>query len=143
MAHDFIPLKEGDNLEKVGREIFDELTWRSFFQDVKRIPRREWRGELRPRTICKIHDLMHDIALSVMGKDCLTIVDRPNEKELLSTGPTRYLFSSYEYIGTLLDDYLKKHSPALRHCCIQIPIPVAQYQTYRSTIICEHCNSFN
>ncbi|XBJ07063.1 hypothetical protein VPH35_012639 [Triticum aestivum] len=114
MAHDFIPLKEGDNLEKVGREIFDELTWRSFFQDVKRIPRREWRGELRPRTICKIHDLMHDIALSVMGKDCLTIVDRPNEKELLSTGPTRYLFSSYAYIRTLLDDYLKKHSPALQ-----------------------------
>ncbi|XBJ14069.1 hypothetical protein VPH35_006163 [Triticum aestivum] len=114
MAHDFIPLKEGENLEKVGREIFVELTWRSFFQDVKRIPRREWEGELRPRTICKIHDLMHDIALSVMGKDCLTIVARPNEKELVSTGPTRYLFSSYVYIGTLLDDYLKKHSPGLQ-----------------------------
>ncbi|XP_020190067.1 putative disease resistance protein RGA1 isoform X1 [Aegilops tauschii subsp. strangulata] len=114
MAHDFIPLREGDNLEKVGREIFDELTWRSFFQDVKQNPRRKWQGELRPRTICKIHDLMHDIALSVMGKDCLTIVDRPNEKELLSTGPTRYLFSSYWYTGTLLDDYLMKHSPALQ-----------------------------
>ncbi|MBC2899852.1 hypothetical protein CFC21_112669 [Triticum aestivum] len=114
MAHDFIQLKKGDNLEKLGRDIFDELTWRSFFQDVKRIPRRKWEGELRPRTICKIHDLMHDIALSIMGKDCLTIIDRPDEKELLSAGPTRHLFSSYHFIGGYLDDYLKKYSPTLQ-----------------------------
>ncbi|XBJ14068.1 hypothetical protein VPH35_006162 [Triticum aestivum] len=117
MAHDFIPVKDGENLEKVGREIFDELTWRSFFQEVKLTPRgtyaKSW-GEIRSRTVCRIHDLMHDIALSVMGKDCLTIVDRPNEKELLSAGPTRHLFSSYENIRTLLDDYLKKHSPTLQ-----------------------------
>uniref|UniRef100_A0A8I7B0D6 Disease resistance protein RGA3 n=1 Tax=Hordeum vulgare subsp. vulgare TaxID=112509 RepID=A0A8I7B0D6_HORVV len=111
MAHDFVPLKYGDNLEKVGRDIFDELTWRSFFQDVMETPR--WRGT-PTRIVCKIHDLMHDIALSVMGKYCLTIVDRPNQKELLSAGPARYLFSSYYYIGTLLDDYLKKHSPFLQ-----------------------------
>uniref|UniRef100_A0ACD5TZ45 Uncharacterized protein n=1 Tax=Avena sativa TaxID=4498 RepID=A0ACD5TZ45_AVESA len=114
MAHDFIPLEEGDHLEKVGREIFDELTWRSFFQDVKRDPQRGWRN-LRSRTVCNIHDLMHDIALFVMGKDCITtIVDRPNEKVLLSAGPTRHLFSTYYLMGTLLDDYLKKHSPALQ-----------------------------
>nr|UBY07002.1 NBS-LRR disease resistance protein [Dasypyrum villosum] len=114
VAHDFIPLKEGDHLEEVGRDIFDQLTWRSFFQDVEQIPRREWLLELRSRTVCKIHDLMHDIALSVMGKDCLTIVDRPNQKDLLSTGPTRHLLSSYEHIGTLLDHYLMKQSPALQ-----------------------------
>ncbi|KAF6987494.1 hypothetical protein CFC21_005138 [Triticum aestivum] len=113
MAHDFIQLKKGDNLEKVGRYIFDELTWRSFFQDVKQTPRREWQA-LRSRTICKIHDLMHDIALSIMGKDCLTIIDRPDEKELVSAGPTRHLLSSYRFIGGHLDDYLKKHSPTLQ-----------------------------
>ncbi|KAM0878217.1 hypothetical protein ACQ4PT_035019 [Festuca glaucescens] len=113
MAHDFIPLKEGDNLEKVGREIFDELTWRSFFQDVNRAPRRGSRQNPY-RILCNIHDLMHDIALFVMGKDCLTVLNRPNQEELLSAGPTRHMFSSYHCIETLLDDYLKKHSPALR-----------------------------
>uniref|UniRef100_A0ACD5TYJ4 Uncharacterized protein n=1 Tax=Avena sativa TaxID=4498 RepID=A0ACD5TYJ4_AVESA len=111
MAHDFIPLKEGDHLEKVGKEIFDELTWRSFFQDVK--PENGW-NQLRFRTVCNIHDLMHDIALSVMGNDCVTIISRPNQKELLEAGPTRHLFTSYHYIGTLLDDHLKKHYPALQ-----------------------------
>jgi hypothetical protein len=82
MAHDFIQLEEGDSLVKAGREIFDELTWRSFFQVVKQTAQREW-WQLRARTVCNIHDLMHDIALSVMGKDCATIVDRPNEKSLL------------------------------------------------------------
>ncbi|XBJ21138.1 hypothetical protein VPH35_011840 [Triticum aestivum] len=114
MAHDFIPLKEGDNLEKVGREIFNELTWRSFFQDVKRSHPKEKQSELRSRTVCKIHDLMHDIALSVMGKSCLTIVDRPDQKELLSAGATHHLFSSYHFTGTHSHDYLKKQSPALR-----------------------------
>ncbi|VAH12873.1 unnamed protein product [Triticum turgidum subsp. durum] len=114
MAHDFIPLKKGDHLEKVGKEIFDELTWRSFFQDVKQTSQREYQYELRSRTICHIHDLMHDIALSVMGKDCLTLVDRPNQKELLSKGSTRHMFSSYRHMGMLLDDYLKKHSTSLQ-----------------------------
>ncbi|XP_020187354.1 disease resistance protein RGA2 [Aegilops tauschii subsp. strangulata] len=114
MAHDFIPLKEDDNLEKVGREIFDELTWRSFFQDVKQTPPQREQSELRSRTVCKIHDLMHDVALCVMGKDCLTIVGRPNQKELLSAGPARHLFLSSRVIGTLLDDHLKKQSPALQ-----------------------------
>ena len=70
--------------------------------------------EVRSRTVCSIHDLMHDIAVSVMGNDCLNIVDRHIQKELLSVGPTRHLFSSYRFIGTLLDDYLKIHSPALQ-----------------------------
>jgi hypothetical protein len=35
MAHDFIPVQEGDHPEAVGEEIFKELTWRSFFQDVE------------------------------------------------------------------------------------------------------------
>uniref|UniRef100_A0ACD5ZGS3 Uncharacterized protein n=1 Tax=Avena sativa TaxID=4498 RepID=A0ACD5ZGS3_AVESA len=113
MAHDFIPLKDGDHLEKVGKEIFEELTWRSFFQDVKRAPQKGW-SQLRFRTVCNIHDLMHDIALSVMGNDCVTIIDKPNQKELLAAGPTRHLFTPYFYIGTLLDDYLMKHHLALQ-----------------------------
>jgi hypothetical protein len=113
MAHDFIPLKEGDNFEKAGREIFYELTWRSFFQDVKRPPPRGHHLQCTLRTVCSIHDLMHDIALSVMGKDCITIVNNPHQKELLPAGPTRQIFT-YQDIGTLLDDYPKKHTQSLQ-----------------------------
>jgi hypothetical protein len=105
MAHDFIPLKEGENLEMAGREIFDELTWRLFFQDVRRDPERV-SEHLRSRTVCNIHDLMHDIALSVMGQDCVTIVNS-TDKELLSAGLTRHMFGAHYH------DYLFKHPLAL------------------------------
>ena len=36
-AHDFIPALAEDCPENIGRETFMELTWRSFFQDVKQI----------------------------------------------------------------------------------------------------------
>ncbi|KAK3119354.1 hypothetical protein QOZ80_9BG0718600 [Eleusine coracana subsp. coracana] len=35
MAHDFIPLQEDNHPKTTGAEIFKELAWRSFFQDVK------------------------------------------------------------------------------------------------------------
>ena len=50
----------------------DSLTWRLFFHDIKLISQRK-NYQLRSRTVRKIHDRMHDIALSVMGKDCLNI----------------------------------------------------------------------
>ncbi|GJN05130.1 hypothetical protein PR202_ga22735 [Eleusine coracana subsp. coracana] len=72
MAQDFIPVQEDDHPEAVGEEIFKELTWRSFFEDVEAFP---IMSQLRNGTICKIHDLMHDIAQSVMEKECVTILD--------------------------------------------------------------------
>nr|XP_034568444.1 disease resistance protein RGA2-like isoform X2 [Setaria viridis] len=91
MAHDFIPVQEDDNPETLGKYIFEELTRRSFFQDVKQTLQY---GILRKSTICKIHDLMHDIALSVLGKECVTIDgNKPSvNKQLLN--PTRHLFLS-------------------------------------------------
>uniref|UniRef100_A0A0E0IF24 Uncharacterized protein n=1 Tax=Oryza nivara TaxID=4536 RepID=A0A0E0IF24_ORYNI len=38
MAHDFIPAREEDNPDMVGKEIFNDLAWRSFFQDVEQAP---------------------------------------------------------------------------------------------------------
>ena len=32
----------------------------------------------------------------------------------MSAGPTRHMFSSYDLIGTLLDDYWKIHSPSIQ-----------------------------
>ncbi|CAM0878424.1 unnamed protein product [Alopecurus aequalis] len=114
MAHDCIELKDGDDLETAGRETFDELTRRSFFQDVKRRPSTE-RWQLDFVTECSIHDLMHDIALSVMGEDCFSIVSLADEKKLLSGRPTRHLFSPYSFGNQKhLEEYLKEHSQSLQ-----------------------------
>ncbi|KAL4600987.1 hypothetical protein ACB092_11G239000 [Castanea dentata] len=60
MAQGFIRLS-GQNqcLEDVGHEYFMELLWRSFFQEDS-------------RSIFKIHDLMHDLAILVAGLESTT-----------------------------------------------------------------------
>ncbi|CAN6373552.1 unnamed protein product [Urochloa humidicola] len=120
MAHDFIPAQEDDNPEAIGEGIFEELTWRSFFQEVKQ--RRAFdsigrRVSFRKKTMCKIHDLMHDIALSIMGQECDTIVEKPRIKKL--PYPTRQvflsnLFSQDGHFETLLDYVLNKQSLTLQ-----------------------------
>ncbi|CAO2150643.1 unnamed protein product [Urochloa humidicola] len=120
MAHDFIPAQEDDNPEAIGEGIFEELTWRSFFQEVKQTLAFDSIGRrvsLRKKTMCKIHDLMHDIALSVMGQECDTIVEKPRIKKL--PYPTRQvflsnLFSHNGHFETLLDYVLNKQSLTLQ-----------------------------
>jgi Leucine-rich repeat (LRR) protein len=51
-------------LEDVGHEYFMDLLWRSFFQDIQR-------NEYGDVESCKMHDLIHDLAQSVAGDECL------------------------------------------------------------------------
>ncbi|CAL5010379.1 unnamed protein product [Urochloa decumbens] len=108
IANDYIPLEEGVPLETTGRRSFDELAWRSFFQDANP----NW-SHFRSIKKCKIHDLMHDIALSVLGEECATITDRPDQNKLL-TKHSLHVFSSYPKTDTHLIDFLKKHAPTLQ-----------------------------
>ncbi|XP_030953291.1 putative disease resistance protein RGA3 [Quercus lobata] len=65
MANGFIPFKESLEPHDVGIIIFNELVWRSFFQDVV---------EYSPSNIsCKMHDLMHDLAQSIMRLECVVV----------------------------------------------------------------------
>ncbi|KAM3693930.1 hypothetical protein ACJW31_07G022200 [Castanea mollissima] len=65
MANGFIPFKGPLELYDFGVDIFNELVWRSFFQDVK---------EVYPGYVtCKMHDLMHDLAQSIMSHECLAV----------------------------------------------------------------------
>ncbi|XP_042485396.1 putative disease resistance protein RGA4 [Macadamia integrifolia] len=66
MANGFIPSKGKMELEDIGNEIFNELVWRSFFQD-------EEKDDYLNVVNCKMHDLVHDLACSIMGKECLTL----------------------------------------------------------------------
>uniref|UniRef100_A0A0E0M582 Uncharacterized protein n=1 Tax=Oryza punctata TaxID=4537 RepID=A0A0E0M582_ORYPU len=116
LAHDFIPLQEEDHLETVAENIFNELVWRSFFQDVNKISQRGenvYRSQLRDRTTCKIHDLMHDISQSVMGKECLSIIGSSNLKNLMREHPLYHVLIPYTSIA-LPDDFMGNEAPALR-----------------------------
>ncbi|KAI4965089.1 hypothetical protein ZWY2020_057514 [Hordeum vulgare] len=68
IANGFIPKHEEDNLETIGKHIFDELASKSFFLDIEKYENSKGNYSI---TTCKIHDLMHDIAMSVMGKECV------------------------------------------------------------------------
>ncbi|CAK9153375.1 unnamed protein product [Ilex paraguariensis] len=65
MANSFIPSKGQTNLLLIARECFNDLVCRSFFQDVKE----NHNGDLT----CKMHDLMHDLAQSIMIQECCTM----------------------------------------------------------------------
>ncbi|KAL1072811.1 hypothetical protein V6Z11_D11G178600 [Gossypium hirsutum] len=62
MANGFIPSRRLLDLHDTGCEIFSELTRRSFLQEIKE--------DVDGTVTCKMHDLIHDIATSIMGHEC-------------------------------------------------------------------------
>ncbi|XP_078158158.1 disease resistance protein RGA2-like [Carex rostrata] len=75
MAHGFIPSNGPGNLEMRGSVTFNELVWRSFFQDVEQVGRYNSKNGYRFQTTCKMHDLMHDLAQSVMRDEYLSLLE--------------------------------------------------------------------
>lgn len=68
MAQGFIKsLDPSQDLEDIGRECFMELLWRCFFQEVER---EDVLGNIKT---CKMHDLMHDLAIIMAGKKCAMV----------------------------------------------------------------------
>uniref|UniRef100_A0A199UAP7 Uncharacterized protein n=1 Tax=Manihot esculenta TaxID=3983 RepID=A0A199UAP7_MANES len=64
-----------DRLEDIGLEYFMKLWWRSFFQEVER-------DEFGNVKSCKMHDLIHDLAITVGGTRIqLVNSDAPNINE--------------------------------------------------------------
>nr|XP_010937794.1 disease resistance protein RGA2-like [Elaeis guineensis] len=72
MANGFIPSDPEQDMELKGHEIFKELLSRSFFQDliIHRFP------TMITRKTYRMHDLIHDLAQSIMGNEC-HILDKP------------------------------------------------------------------
>nr|UBY07565.1 NBS-LRR disease resistance protein [Dasypyrum villosum] len=109
IANGFIPEQEEHSLETTGKHIFNELASRSFFLDID-----EFKGDKQYcfRTTCKIHDLMHDIAMSVMGKECVAAIKEPSQIEWLSY-TARHLFLPCGEPEGILND-MDKRSPAIQ-----------------------------
>ncbi|XP_039129247.1 putative disease resistance protein RGA4 isoform X2 [Dioscorea cayenensis subsp. rotundata] len=63
IAHRFIPSQTGKDIDVEGHEIFSELIWRSLLQNVTDMS----------AGICKMHDLIHDLAQFVTGDECSTL----------------------------------------------------------------------
>ncbi|EHA8586361.1 disease resistance protein RGA2-like [Cocos nucifera] len=74
MANGLIPAKNEKKLEEEGHEIFTELAWRCFFQDIKE---NKILSDSDTKTTCKMHNLIHDLAQSIMENEC-HIPDNPD-----------------------------------------------------------------
>ncbi|KAF8660553.1 hypothetical protein HU200_057576 [Digitaria exilis] len=116
IANSFVPEQKDVRLETTGKRIFNELVSRSFFQDVKQV-----KGEIDDqnlywycsRTTCKIHDLLHDVALSAMECEVATITEKPKQSEFIQN-TSRHLLLSYDEPEAVLNNSLEIKSPAMQ-----------------------------
>nr|UBY07051.1 NBS-LRR disease resistance protein [Dasypyrum villosum] len=85
MANDFIQEDGTMDLTRKGEFIFHELVWRSFLQDTKVVVKYVVyaRGKGYETIVCKMHDLMHDLAKDV-SNECATIEDLIEQKSLVN-----------------------------------------------------------
>nr|WIC83012.1 Bph14 [Oryza sativa] len=97
MANGFIPEKQGECPEIIGKRIFSELVSRSFFQDVKGIPF-EFHDIKCSKITCKIHDLMHDVAQSSMGKECAAIATELSKSDDFPYSARHLFFSGVIFL---------------------------------------------
>ncbi|KAM3399402.1 hypothetical protein ACQJBY_004665 [Aegilops geniculata] len=121
VANSFIPEQEEASLETIGKHIFNELVSRSFFLDIEGFKGDMQKQQYCFRTTCKIHDLMHDIAMSVMGKECVIAIKEPSQIEWLSDTARHLFLSCYEIEG-ILNDALEKKSPAIQTLICNSPM---------------------
>ncbi|ESW30176.1 hypothetical protein PHAVU_002G131100 [Phaseolus vulgaris] len=77
MANGFIKSEGSVEVEDVGNKVWKKLYRRSFFQEAKS-------DEIGMIRSCKMHDLFHDLAQSIMGEECVVI-----EKGRFTQLPTR------------------------------------------------------
>ncbi|KAK4371495.1 hypothetical protein RND71_010970 [Anisodus tanguticus] len=80
---------ESEDLEDIGIQYFQELLSRSFFQDVE-----EYRSVFT--SICKLHDLVHDLVLSAAGIEFCTV---NSHIQNISDEVRHVAFSDYDFSG--------------------------------------------
>ncbi|EHA8586242.1 putative Disease resistance protein RGA2 [Cocos nucifera] len=107
MANGLIPTKNEKKLKEEGHEIFTELSWRCFFQDIKENKRL---SDSDTKTTCKMHDLIHELVQSNMKDECY-IFDNPGS---ISNISRKIHHLSINYSADLSDIDTLRSSKALR-----------------------------
>ncbi|CAL5189679.1 unnamed protein product [Lathyrus oleraceus] len=103
LANGFISSRENLEVEDVGSMIWNELCQKSFFQDINID---EYSGDIS----FKMHDLVHDLAQSIMGQECV-ILEIENMASLSKT--THHIcFHSVPYFS--VDESALKEVESLR-----------------------------
>uniref|UniRef100_A0A6N2NE04 NB-ARC domain-containing protein n=1 Tax=Salix viminalis TaxID=40686 RepID=A0A6N2NE04_SALVM len=99
MANGFVCCKREMDLPIKGIEIFNELVGRSFLQEVQ--------DDGFGNITCKMHDLMHDLAQSIMSRECLLI---EGNTEFQISERIRYVGAYGELSYALEDKDIKSRS---------------------------------
>jgi hypothetical protein len=126
IAHGFIQVQKEVSPKTIGKGIFSELASRSFFVDVKqvKVPINQFDSKMGSysKHTCKIHDLMHDVALSAMENECAHAPEKPSQIEWLPD-TTRHVFLSCDKPEIVLNDSLaKRHFSVMVQCSINCNI---------------------
>ncbi|KAK7367058.1 hypothetical protein VNO80_09065 [Phaseolus coccineus] len=96
------PIVGNIEVEDVGNKVWKKLYRRSFFQEAKS-------DDLGMIRSCKMHDLFHDLAQSIMGEKCVVI-----EKGRLTQLPTRVHYVSLSNSKVSVDMTALKKVESLR-----------------------------
>ncbi|KAJ9692899.1 hypothetical protein PVL29_011821 [Vitis rotundifolia] len=84
MAQSYLDSKSDREMETIGREYFENLAARSFFQDFEK----DKEGNI---VSCKMHDIVHDFAQFLTNNECLIVEDDcENLKTNLSRQKSRH-----------------------------------------------------
>ncbi|KAK9215531.1 hypothetical protein WN944_007536 [Citrus x changshan-huyou] len=78
MAQGFLDNKRNKEMEEIGEEYFNVLASRSFFQEFGR----GYDGEL---LLCKMHDIVHDLAEYLCSNECLIVEFHSGEELAMSS----------------------------------------------------------
>ncbi|XP_059450805.1 disease resistance protein RGA2-like [Corylus avellana] len=128
IAHGFIHSSDTNRcLEDVGREYFMNLLWRSFFQDINI-------NEYGDIEACKMHDLIHDLAESVAGDEC--IISIPNVEKVVEI--TRHMTcDSLDSLRDIPTPLLKAHK--MRTLLLLFPTRPSHNPVYDTIISSFEC----
>ncbi|KAL0310404.1 UNVERIFIED_CONTAM: putative disease resistance protein RGA1 [Sesamum calycinum] len=123
MANGFVPSQDQNDLYFSGHLIFKELVWRSFLQDVEI----NSKGDVT----CKMHDLMHDLALSIMKHETC-IPEHGKVMDIPKTLRHLFLYLSADWKAFLPPfEAAKSKSTSCYHYGIKLPNIVCKLEHLR------------
>ncbi|KAL5718984.1 hypothetical protein ACHQM5_011828 [Ranunculus cassubicifolius] len=109
MANEFLQSDGRMELEDVGNQIFNQLVLRSFLQDVGK-------DDNGKPIICKMHDLMHDLACSIARTEGYAFVSG-NNIDIIPKSVRHLLVGGYQIPENFVQ-HLSKSRPLLHTCLV-------------------------